>query len=139
VDLGQFWEKTMRSVISLLVVATISLGAYFYFLKQAAPPGRVVTQAISTTGVEMDLTAIAQAERSYFAQNGAYASLEQLTAGGGLARSERDGYTYAVETSPAGFTATARHTDAAPSVNNAVPPHYPVISVNQSMQIHQSD
>jgi hypothetical protein len=132
----------MRSVISLLVVAAISLGAYFYFLKQAAPPGRVVTQAISTTGIEMDLNAIAQAERVYFAQNGSYASLDQLTASGGMTmtRTERDGYTYAVESSAGGFMATARHADPTSSpVNGAAPLHYPVISVDQSMQIRQSD
>ena len=131
----------MRSVISILVVALISLGAYFYFLRQAAPPGRVVTQEISTTGVEMDLTAIAQAERSYFAQNGSYATLNQLTSSGALnmARSERDGYTYAVEPSASGFTATARHADPPTPSNGAAPLHYPVISVDQSMQVRQSD
>ena len=132
----------MRSIISLVVVAAISLGAYFYFLKQAAPPGRIVTQAISTTGVEMDLNSIAQAERAYFAQNGSYASLDQLAASGGLTmtRTERDGYMYAVEASPGGFTAIARHADAAPAAaNGAAPLHYPVISVDQSMQVRQSD
>jgi hypothetical protein len=131
----------MRSVISLLVVAAISLGAYFYFLKQAAPPGRVVTQEISTTGVEMDLTSIAQAERTYFAQNGSYATLDQLASSGALTmtRSQRDGYTYAVEPSAGGFKATARHADPPISSNGAPALHYPIISVDQSMQIRQSD
>ncbi len=58
-------------MIGLLFAALIALGIYYYFLKQAAPaPGMVATQAISTVGVEMDLNAIAQAERMYFAQNG---------------------------------------------------------------------
>ncbi len=131
----------MRSVISLLVVATISLGAYFYFLRQAAPPGSSVIQAISTTGVEMDLTAIAQAERSYFLQNGSYATLDQLVSSGTMTmlRTQRDGYTYAIEPSPGGFSATARHVDAGPPASNSTPLHYPVISVDQSMQIRQAE
>ena len=82
-------------MIGLLFAALIGLGIYYYFLKQAAPaPGQVVTQAISTTGVEMDLNAIAQAERMYFAQNGSYGDLGQLTSSGALtmSRSGRDGY-----------------------------------------------
>ena len=42
----------------------------------------MATQAISTTGVEMDLNGIAQAERMYFAQNGSYATLDQLASSG---------------------------------------------------------
>lgn len=52
----------MKSLIATLLVALIALGAYFYFLKQAAPaPGTTVTQSVSVTGVQMDLTSIAQA------------------------------------------------------------------------------
>ena len=132
----------MRGLISVLVVAAIALGSYFYFLKSAAPaPGTAVTQAISTTGVEMDLNSIAQAERSYFAQNGNYADLDQLTSSGALtmSRSGRDGYAYAIETSARGFIVTARHADAPVSTGGATPLHYPAFSIDQSMQIRQSD
>ena len=92
-------------MVSLLAVALIALGGYSFYLKNAAPAageGQIVTQAISTTGVEMDLNAIAQAERMYFAQNGSYASLDQLVSGGtmNISAGGRDGYTYSVETSP---------------------------------------
>jgi hypothetical protein len=126
-------------MIGMLFAALIAIGAYYYFLKQAAPaPGMVATQAITTTGVEMDLNAIAQAERTYFAQNGSYAALDQLTSSGALtmARSGRDGYTYAIETSGNGFTVTARHADL-PASSGAAPLHYPALSIDQSMQIHQ--
>jgi hypothetical protein len=126
-------------MIGMLFAALIAIGAYYYFLKQAAPaPGMVATQAITTTGVEMDLNAIAQAERTYFAQNGSYADLGQLTSSGALtmARSGRDGYTYAIETSGNGFTVTARHADL-PASSGAAPLHYPALSIDQSMQIHQ--
>jgi len=126
-------------MIGLLLAALIGLGAYYYFLKQAAPAqGMVATQAISTTGVEMDLNAIAQAERMYFAQNGSYGDMDQLTSSGtmNLARTSRDGYTYSIQTEPGGFTVIARHPDV-PASPGVTPPHFPVISVDQNMQFHQ--
>ena len=126
-------------LVGLLIAALIAVGAYYYFMKQAAPaPGMVATQAITTVGVEMDLNAIAQAERTYFAQNGSYADLEQLTSNGALtmARGGRDGYTYSIETSGNGFTVTARHADG-PAINGAAPLHYPALSIDQTMQLHR--
>ncbi len=126
-------------MVGLLFAALIAIGIYYYYLKQAAPaPGMVATQAISTTGVEMDLNAIAQAERMYFAQNGSYADLDRLTSSGALtmARTGRDGYTYSIETSGNGFTVTAHHSDS-PAINGAAPLHYPALSMDQSMQIRQ--
>jgi len=135
----------MRSIVSVLIVALIALGGYAFYLKQAAPvtgKGQVVTQAISTTGVEMDLNAIAQGERMYFAQNGSYASLEQLATSGtmNIPSGGRDGYTYSVETSANGFVATATHPDIPAGViqgSSAI--HYPAITVDESMQIRQGD
>jgi hypothetical protein len=126
-------------MLGLLFAALIAVGAYYYFVKQAAPaPGMVATQAITTTGVEMDLNSIAQAERTYYAQNGSYADLDQLTSSGTLtmARSGRDGYTYSIETSGAGFTVSARHADA-PPVKGVPPVHFPALSIDQTMQLHQ--
>jgi len=126
-------------MIGMLFAALIALGVYYYYLKQAAPgPGMVATQAITNTGVEMDLNAIAQAERTYFAQNGSYADLDQLTSSGALtmARSGRDGYTYSIETSGNGFTVSARHADS-PPVKGTIPLHYPALSIDQTMQMHQ--
>src|SRR3954468_12070955 len=106
----------MRSMVSILVVALIALGGYAMYLKQATPgtaPGQIITQAISTTGVEMDLNAIAQAERQYFAQNGGYASLDQPTWSGTMnfAGGGRDGYTYNIDASSSGFLVTASRPD----------------------------
>ena len=135
----------MRSVVSLLVVALIALGGYSYYLKNASPAagsGQVATQAISTTGVEMDLNAIAQAQRMYFAQNGSYASLSELVSSGTMNFSSggRDGYTYSVDTSPRGFVVTATHPDIpAGVIEGSQAIHYPTISVDESMQIRRSD
>ena len=90
----------------------------------------------------MDLMAIAQAERIYFAQNGSYAGLDQLVSSGAMnmTRGGRDGYTYSIETSGAGFTVTARHADTSVApTNGAVPPHYPAFFIDQTMQIRRSD
>ena len=135
----------MRSIISLVVVAGIALGGYAYYLKNATPMtghGQVVTQNISTVGVEMDLNAIAQAERQYFAQNGSYASLDQLTSGStmNVPAGGRDGYSYAVQAASDGFVVTATHPDIPAGVTQGSQAiHYPTISVDQSMEVRQSD
>jgi hypothetical protein len=53
-----------------------------------------------------------------------------------MARSGRDGYTYSIETSGSGFTVSAHHADS-PPVNGTVPLHYPALSIDQTMQMHQ--
>lgn len=129
-------------LITLLLAALISIGAYYYFLKNAAPgPGEVATQAISTTGVEMDLTSMAQAERMYFAQHDSYGTIDQLVSNGtmNLTRTGRDGYTYSVTTTPGGFTITASHPDMPAGPNGAAPLHYPTFSIDQTMQVHRND
>jgi len=133
----------MKGLVSLLITAAIGLGIYMYTLKQAAPgPGMAVTQNISVTGVKNDLVAIAQAERMYYTQNGSYADLPTLTSTGtmNIARTSRDGYTYSAEPSGNTFTVTATYT--APPVENpagVTPPHFPTISIDQTMEIHQGD
>lgn len=126
-------------LIGLVIAAAIAIGIYYYFLKQATPaPGMVVTQSITTTGVEMDLNAIAQAERNYYSENGSYASLDQLASAGSLApaRTGRDGYTYSIETSGNTFTVNAHHAEV-PAVPGAAHVHYPAFSIDQTMQMHQ--
>jgi hypothetical protein len=133
----------MKGMISLLVVAAIRMGAYLFFIKQAAPgPGMVVTQSISVTGVKTDLMSIAQAEKMYYAQNGSYTDLATLASNGtmNITRTNRDGYVYSVQPSGEGFTATARYT--APPVEmpaGTVPPHFPTFTIDQSMEVHQGE
>lgn len=129
-------------MISLMVTLAIGMGIYYAYMKHASPGGDLVaTQAISTTGVQMDLMAIAQAERVYFAQNGSYGNLDQLTTGGAMniSRTERDGYAYSVDASPGGFVVTARHADSPPPSSGGAPLHFPTISVDQSMQVHEGE
>jgi len=135
--------KLAMGMLGILVSAAIGMGIYIMMLKQASPgPGMVATQAISVTGVQTDLMAIAQAERVYFAQNGSYADLETLSTTGAMniSRTSRDGYTYSVEPAATTFTATARYTAPPPEMPPGVaPPHFPTISIDQTMQVHQGD
>ncbi len=130
----------MKSVLSLVIVLAIVLGGYYFYLQRAqvAGFGTNPTQAISLTGVQNDLLAIAQAERIYFTQNSAYASLSELTSSGALSfpHTGRDGYTYFVETSPGGFTVTARYQSRP---GEPPGPRRPTVSVDQTMQVRQTD
>jgi hypothetical protein len=135
--------KGIFGLIGILVTAAIGLGIYMYMLKQEAPaPGMVVTQNISVTGVKNDLVAIAQAERMYYTQNGYYADLPTLTTNGtmNITRTSRDGYTYSVEPSANSFTVTAKY--SAPPVANpagVTPPRFPTYTIDQTMEVHESD
>lgn len=133
----------MKGLIGILVTAALGLGIYMYTLKQAAPAnGMVVTQNISIVGVKNDLIGIAQAERMYYAQNGAYADLPTLTSSGtmNVSRTGRDGYTYSAEPAGNTFTITATYT-APPVANpaNVTPPHFPTYTIDQNMEVHQLD
>ncbi len=99
--------------------------------------GTAATQAISLTGVRSDLLQIAQAERAYIATNGQCASLGELISSNSLSmtRTERDGYSYTVECSGAGFTAAARHLPA-PAGS---PIRYPNLTIDSSMELHEID
>ncbi len=127
----------MRSLASLVLVVAIGLGVYCFYFRQVQPggSGTVPTQAISLTGVQNDLIAIAQAERAHFAENGSYVSLADLTSSGALSmpRQGRDGYTYSVETSANSFTATARYTGPPGG------PYHPTLTVDQTIEVRQMD
>jgi hypothetical protein len=133
----------MKSMVSLMITAALSLGIYMYFLKQATPgPGMVATQQISLTGVQNDLIAIAQAERMYYVQNSTYADLPTLASTGtmNITRTSRDGYTYSVEPEGSNFTVTATYTAppvAAPA--GVTPPHWPTFTIDQTMEVHKID
>ena len=119
------------------MAAAIFFGIYHFYLKKmpTTDEGTAPTQAISLTGVRSDLLQIAQAERSYVAENGKCASLEELLSSNSLSmsRGERDGYTYSVECSGGDFTATARHAPAPASL----PIRYPNLAIDANMQVHE--
>jgi hypothetical protein len=127
----------MRLLAMLLVAAGLLFGVYQYYLKKmpTTDQGTAPTQAISLTGVRADLLQIGQAERAYIVSNSQCASLDQLISSNSLAmaRTERDGYSYAVDCSGTDFSATARH---APAPAGS-PIRYPNLAIDQTMEVHE--
>ena len=123
----------MRALVGLLVTLAIGYLIYRNFVMQQLPKedgGSSPVSAISATGVKNDLIAIAQAERSYFAQHGSYASLGELTSSGAMTmtRSSRDGYTYSVDAQAGSFTVTARY-------SGPISPPPSSFMIDQSMEV----
>jgi hypothetical protein len=98
-------------------------------------PGTAATQAVSLTGVRMDLLQIAQAERGNVALNGKCATLDELISSGALTmdKKERDGYTYDVSCSSGDFQVTAEH--AAATTGSGI--RYPKLTIDGSMQVRE--
>ena len=129
-----------RGFVSLLLALLIVGGIYYYYIRRVptAAKGTALTQAITTTGVQSDLLLIANTERQFMTQNDHCASLDELISSGTLllSRPGRDGYTYSVDCSGTGFTVFARH---APPSGDVTGVRYPTISVDQTLQVRQSD
>jgi hypothetical protein len=126
----------MRALVLLLVVAAIVGGIYFYSIKKmpTTDVGTAPTQAISLTGVRMDLTQIAQAERTYIASNGHCVALDELSSSGtvNFARTERQGYTYEIRCGDGSDFAVTAHHGPAPADS---PIRYPILTIDQNMQV----
>ncbi|HKW56860.1 MAG TPA: hypothetical protein VJN42_05820 [Candidatus Acidoferrum sp.] len=127
----------MRALAAILVACGIIYSVYhFYFQKMpVTDQGTAPTQAISLTGVRMDLLKIAEAERGYIALNSRCASLDDLISSHSIAmsRPERDGYSYSMDCSGTDFSVTARH---APAPEGS-PIRYPTLAIDQNMQVHE--
>ena len=127
----------MRALAAILVACGVIFGVYRYYFQKmpVTDQGTAPTQAISLTGVRMDLLKIAQAERGYQALNSRCASLEELVSSNSLsmARPERDGYSYTLDCSGEDFSVTARH---APAPEGS-PIRYPTLAIDQSMEVHE--
>lgn len=125
----------MKALAAILVAAAVVYAVFHYYFQKmpTTDEGTAPTQAISLTGVRMDLLQIAQAERSYLALNGHCASLDELISSSALSvpHTGRDGYTYTIECSAPDFKATARHSPA-PAGS---PIRYPNLAVDSSMQV----
>ncbi len=129
----------MRALALLLVVAAITGGIYFYSIKKmpTTDAGTAPTQAISLTGVRMDLTQMAQAERTYIASNGHCVALDELSSSGtvNFARTERQGYTYEIRCADGGDFAVTAHHAPAPADS---PIRYPILTIDQNMQVGET-
>lgn len=117
--------------------ATLIFGLYYAYLQKSSTGGSVARprEAITLTGVRTDLIQIGQGERSYIAQNGKCASLDELVSSNSLtvARSERDGYSYSVDCSGTDFTVIGRHAEPP---NGG--PRYLTLVLDSTLQMHES-
>ena len=126
----------MRGTFGFLaLLITAGIGMYIYSQQAKSVSGSAPNANPETTvnvvGVKNDLIAIANAERQYNADQGHYASLEELTSSKYLTvRGSRPPYTYNVETSGAGFRVTADTTTP------GAPPH---LWVDDSMVVQSSN
>jgi hypothetical protein len=129
----------MGKLAGVLVFAAVALGAYYFYLKKlpTSDDKTAATQAISLTGVRMDLLEIANAERSNIALNGNCISLNELVSSGALslAQKGRDGYTYEVSCGSQNFRVTAEH----PPAPDASGIRYPKLAVDGSMEVREID
>jgi hypothetical protein len=127
----------MKSLVGLLVTASFLVGVYVLYLKRmpTVAEGTAPTQAVSLTGVRMDLLQIAKAERNSIAADGRCSSLEELISSGSMSmsRPERDGYSYSIDCSGSDFTVTARHVPA-PAGS---PIRYPNYAIDQTMEVRE--
>lgn len=117
--------------------AALAVGMYIYAKQaqstSAAAGANNPKAAVNLVGVRNDLMSIAQAERSYFATEGKYASLDELISSHALTViHERPPYTYDVETSGSGFRVTATRSG---DDNSGAPA---VLSVDENMEFSQS-
>ena len=119
----------------LSLVVTLAIGLYIYSqqvktMTPSAGNGNPL-EAANITGVKGDLLGIANAERSYMAAQGKYASLDELISGNYLSiKSERPPYVYAVEITGSTFRATAtRTTKGAPAQ----------LWITENMEVQASD
>jgi len=118
--------------LSLLSVLAVGMWLYTRQAKSVMPEGSGNVRAVvDTIGVQNDLLAIANAERSQFALEGKYLPLDELRSKGviNLPASGRSGYTYSVDAGSDGFRAVASYSGAP----GTAPPS---ISIDQTMEIH---
>ena len=120
----------------LTLIAVVAAGAYIY-MRQTQSVMTAGTSSPTATvdliGVRNDLLAIAQAERSHAATQGAFVSIDALRAQGDLTmqRTNRGPYNYTAEISDSSFRIVATY--AGPE-NSGMPK---TLSIDQSMQISQ--
>ena len=100
----------------LVVIVAGGIGAYVYMqqLETVTPGTTGINTAIEVTGVRNDLTAMAQAQKRYWAVNSRYATLEELRNNGDIHIPSRETYTYSVDAGETKFTIVASYNGSDP-------------------------
>ena len=120
----------------LSVIIAVGVGMYIYS-QQAQSSSHAAganspKAAVNITGVRIDLTSIAQAERRYYASEAKYASLDELISANYISISrQRPPYSYEVETSSNGFRVIATRSG---DDNSGTPAQ---LSVDENMEFQQ--
>src|SRR5262245_55051490 len=85
-----------RGIGFVLLLIVLAVGGFLYSrqIQSVSQSGTAPTVMVDVIGVRNDLTAMAQAERRYWATNSRYASLEELRANGDIHIPTRPFYTY---------------------------------------------
>jgi hypothetical protein len=105
-----------RSFGFLAAMIVVGVGLFLYSTQArniTREDGRPAAVA-DVTGVRMDLLALANAERIYYATNSRYASLEELRDQGDITRISRPNFTYFAETTDYGFNIIATYSGEDP-------------------------
>jgi hypothetical protein len=103
----------MRGAFGLLALLIAMAIGMFIYSRQAqsvsgSAPNANPETTVNVIGVKNDLIAIANAERAFIADQGRYASLDELTSGKYVSvRGERPPYTYGVEDNGSSFRENA--------------------------------
>ena len=119
--------------VGLLIVMAIGVYIYSKQVTAVSPAGAPAgpRATIDLVGVKNDLLAIANAERSHFALDGKYVSLDDLRSNNELSMPTpgRGPYQYSVEVTSSGFRAVATYSGAP---GTGVPQ---TLSVDETMQV----
>ena len=115
--------------VGLMMAMAIGLYVYSQQVKTVAAVGGSASpaDAANIAGVKNDLISIANAERGYFASEGHYGSLDELTAGKYITIGDRPPYVYDVSTTSSSFQVTATRTSSGSPAQ---------LSIDESMEIH---
>jgi len=135
--MGPLEENSMGRAFGFLsLIVVVAVGAYIYMRQtQGAMTAGTSspTATVDLIGVRNDLLAIAQAERSHAASQGAFVSIEALRSQGELTmeRNNRGPYNYVADVSDSSFRIIATYSGPE---NSGMPK---TISIDQTMQISQ--
>ena len=126
----------MKKAAGLLgLVIALGIGWYVFKAQYTQGPtgGAPPKEVIDVAGVRMDLLSIGQAERTYLASHGTYASIDQLQQDGAITFSgtDRRGYNYSASVDDGQhFKIIAKPSDPAKQA-------WPTLAIDELMQVTQ--
>ena len=118
----------MFGFVALLVVVGVGLYLYSKQVAEVTPGGTAPGTTVDVTGVRIDLLALANAERRYFATTGKYGSLAELQTNGDIQVPHRATYVYSAEVRDSGFRIIATYSGSDPKA----PKH---VSIDETMSL----